>query len=73
MRLLLLGFVVFAVVLVVALIPLLAREPEEATGSDGDVPPIDPDAFPAPGEPSPWVDGRPVPGSADDRHRKGKP
>ena len=70
---------VLAVLLSLAAIWLLflprAKQTENEPGADvrwgeeaGDA-----DDFPAPGEPSPHrPDGRPVPGSRDDRHRHGR-
>jgi len=47
------------------------RHKDERTRDEGQTTPRS--EVPDPGEPAPRRDGRPIPGSRDDRHRHGKP
>jgi len=61
--------VVIAVVIAVAMIPVALRQRKGTEPA----PTHRSAEIPSPGEPTPEKDGRPVPGSEEDRRRHGKP
>lgn len=64
--------VVAVVLILLVRVILIGRRPTHGPQPEVTDPAAAADEFPAPGEPSPhYPDGSPVPGSRDDRRRKG--